>query len=110
MNNDKIKQIGKRIRYIRKSKKITQEKLAEMIDVSVPYISNIENGKVTASAEIIVRLTQALHTSSDTILCLETENNEEQAEPFAKLIKQCSKEETEYILEIIRIIVKIIEN
>jgi len=107
MNNERIKQIGKRIRCLRKSKRITQEKLAEMIDVSVPYISNIENGKVTASAEIIVRLAEALGTSADTIFCLEIENSVDQAEAFAKLTKHFTKEETEQILEIIRIIIKI---
>lgn len=56
MNSEKTKQIGKRIRHIRKINKITQEQLAEMVDVSVPYISNIENGKVNVSADVIIRL------------------------------------------------------
>ena len=38
-------ELGKRIKRIRGEKKISQEKLAEMIDVSIPHMSNIENGK-----------------------------------------------------------------
>jgi len=111
VSSKKIKEIGKRIRRIRKVNKITQEQLAEMIDVSVPYISKIENGKTTASADIIVRLTQALHTSADAILCLEKEDGKtDYADVFSKLIKQCTAEEANQILEIIRIIMKIIEN
>ena len=111
MGSKKIKEIGRQIRLIRKINKITQEQLAEMIDVSVPYISKIENGKTTASADIIVRLTQALHTSADTILCLEKEDGKTNyADVFSKLIKHCTAEEANQILEIIRIIIKIIEN
>ncbi len=111
MSSEKIKVIGRRMRRIRKVNRITQEKLAQMIDVSVPYISKIENGKTTASADIIVRLTQALHTSADAILCLEKEDsNTNYADIFSKLIKQCSAEEADQILEIIRIITKIMEN
>ncbi len=111
MSSEKIKEIGRRIRRIRKVNKITQEQLAEMIDVSVPYISKIENGKTTASADIIVRLTQALHTSADAILCLEKEDsNTNYADIFSRLIKQCTEEEANQILEILRIIIKIIEN
>ena len=36
--------IGTRLKQARLNKKITQEKLAEMIDVSVTYISRIERG------------------------------------------------------------------
>lgn len=108
MSSEKINQIGKRIRHIRKINKITQEQLAEMIDVSVPYISKIENGEKTVSAEIIVRLTPALHTSADVILCLETEDGvTNYNETFSKLIKRYTEEETEQIL---CIIIKIIEN
>lgn len=110
MDNDKIKKIGKRIRHLRKNNNITQEQLAEMIDVSVPYISNIENGKVTTSAEIIVRLTQALDTSADTILCLDGGDDESQAKILARMINHCNKGEMEQILEIIRIVTEIIEN
>ena len=40
---DSLKEkLGARIKEIRKSKKITQEKLAEMIDIDIPNISNIE--------------------------------------------------------------------
>ena len=38
------KLIGERIKAARKSKKITQEQLAEYIDVSVGYISQLERG------------------------------------------------------------------
>lgn len=38
------KQIGRRIQEERKKTKITQETLAEMLDVSLGYVSQIERG------------------------------------------------------------------
>lgn len=110
MSGEKTKQIGKRIRHIRKINKITQEQLAEMIDVSVPYISNIENGKVNVGAEVIIRLAQALQVSADILLCLEiTERDIKYTETFSRLTKQCASEDREQLLEIMSIIIKMIE-
>ena len=39
-----FKLIGDRIKQIRKEKKISQEKLAEQLDVSIAYLSRVERG------------------------------------------------------------------
>lgn len=44
-----ISVIGRKIRRIRKTKDISQEKLAELSGLHPTYISDIENGKVNAS-------------------------------------------------------------
>ena len=54
------KLIGKRIQQIRKNKSITQEKLAEIIGIEVPSMSNLETGKYAPSIETLQKLSQAL--------------------------------------------------
>ena len=54
-NKEKIK-IGKTIQEIRKSNGYTQEKLAEAVEVSVRYISDIEQDKSKPSYEILIRI------------------------------------------------------
>ena len=44
ISNKEIIAIGKRIKIIRNARKITQEKLAEMSELTLAHISNIENG------------------------------------------------------------------
>lgn len=61
-------QIGRRVRQVRDSAGLTQEKLADLIDVSVQYISDFERGKVGASVETIVNLSHVLHVSCDYLL------------------------------------------
>lgn len=52
--------LGKRIQEIRKSKKLTQEKLAEMIGLDTPNLSNIERGKRFVTAETLEKIIKAL--------------------------------------------------
>ena len=54
------KQLGRRIKQLRKSKKITQEKLAEMIDVDFGYISKIEVGLNFPSIRTLNKIAEAL--------------------------------------------------
>lgn len=55
------KEVGKKIKKIRKKQGITQEKLAEMIGIEVPSLSNIETGKFSPSTETLQKLSQVLN-------------------------------------------------
>ncbi len=54
------KKLGARIQEIRKSKGITQERLAEKIGLDTPNLSNIERGKRFMSAETLEKIVDAL--------------------------------------------------
>ena len=60
--------VGKKIRAIRMREGLSQLQLAEMIEVSPPYISCIENGVKNASIETLVRIANALQVSTDELL------------------------------------------
>lgn len=62
------KAIGVRVKNFRKERNLTQEKLAELIDVSVPYMSNIETGKKKLSMQVLVNLSCALDVTPDELL------------------------------------------
>lgn len=51
---------GSRIQEIRKSKGLTQEKLAEMIGIDIPNLSNIERGKHFVSSDTLEKIIKAL--------------------------------------------------
>lgn len=56
-NENEIKEcISKNVLKIRQDNKLTQEQLAEMLDVSVEHISRIENCKYTCSISFIFSL------------------------------------------------------
>ncbi len=61
-------QIGERIKAAREKAKLTQEQLAEHIDVSPQYVSDLERGVVGISIPTLKRLCIAVGVSSDQIL------------------------------------------
>ena len=61
-------EIGKRIKICRKQRNLTQEELAERIDVSSHYIYEIERGTKTMSLSILTKLSRELNISTDYIL------------------------------------------
>lgn len=63
-----LKEIGARIKSKRKAIAMTQETLAEKMDVSIQMISNLEQGKKAIRPENIIKLCNALNVSSDYIL------------------------------------------
>lgn len=60
--------IGRRIKEIRKGKRVSQERLAEIVNLSTQYVSQIENARRKASLNTIVCIANALETSVDEIL------------------------------------------
>lgn len=63
------KAIGKRVRRYRKSKGLTQEKLADMVEVTSSHISNVENAKTQVSLPLIVNIANVLGVTADELLC-----------------------------------------
>lgn len=60
--------IGKRIRANRRNSGITQEILAEKINVSPPYISRIETGSAFPSLQTLVDICNALDITIDDLM------------------------------------------
>lgn len=61
-------QIGEQIKQAREQAKWTQEQLAERIDVSTQYVSDLERGVVGIALPTLKRLCISLGISSDQIL------------------------------------------
>lgn len=59
---------GERIKRLRTSKELTQEQLAEKINVSRTYIAKIENGLQTGPIEIAIELAEFFDVSLDFLL------------------------------------------
>ena len=60
--------LGKEIRELRRKRGLTQEKLAELADVSVPYISHLERGTKKPSLAVLIRLAEGLDVTVDRLL------------------------------------------
>ena len=94
--------IGKNIQDIRKSNGYTQEKLAEAIEVSVRYISDIEQDRSKPSYEVLIRICNVFQTSLDQIFSsyLDVKENKSLAYPLAgyEKLSQEDKETIEHLI------------
>ena len=61
-------QIGQNIRQIREDTGLTQEKLADILDIGDKHVSAIERGAVGLSLPTLMRICEALAVSADRVL------------------------------------------
>ena len=92
------KSIGKRIKTARVQMDITQEKLAEMVNLSTSHLSNIETGTTRVSLPTIVNLANSLHVSVDYILA---DNVVQSKAVFENELQSVLKDCDEYEIRII---------
>ncbi len=64
---------GKKLRKIRRYKDLTQEQLAELLGVSVEFVSNMERGVNAPSFETIEKIAQAFDLSFGELFTFEDE-------------------------------------
>ena len=79
------KSIGDRIKLARSQTDYTQEELAEKLQLSSRYISQLERGMAFGSATTIVNICKALNISSDFLFSDIIDN---EAPTFNKMVKQ----------------------
>ena len=60
--------VGKRIREVRKTRGLTQAELAQLVDLSTKYISNIECGFKTPKLNTFVSIANALQCDANALL------------------------------------------
>lgn len=59
------KELGEKIKRLRKKQKLTQEQLAEMIDIAPRNLSSIEVGTSFAKAETLEKILIALNSTTE---------------------------------------------
>lgn len=94
--------IGARIKKIRKSKKMTQDRLSELSSISPQHLSQIESAKTKLSLPTLVNICNALEVTADSILCdvLKAETPEEINADIAEVFNGCSADETFLMLDV----------
>ena len=103
--------IGKRIQEIRLTKCLSQEKLAEMSNLSAGYISLIENNYREPSLETLVNLGNILGVTVDTFLMGYQKNDVIIHKTYlTSIIEDCSNYEKQMICDMARDIKKSIRS
>lgn len=100
MKNDEfLVEMGLRIADRRKELHLTQEQLAESIDVSLQTISCIELGKKAVRPENLAKLCKSLNITSDYILY--GKRNTEQMNTLMNKLSSLGKEEYNFVSDLV---------
>ena len=67
MNNSSV-DVGKRILDARKEKNVTREKLAELSDISVQFLADIEKGRKSMTITTLRNICRSLNLSADYVI------------------------------------------
>lgn len=100
-----FEQIGKRIKTCRKQKHLTQEKLAECLDVSSHYIYELERGAKTMSLYTLNDLSQCLEVSSDYLLYGKdnTDSNPIPEDALSVMIKDLPSQQRNRLADLLKV-------
>ena len=101
--------IGERIKFWRQQRSLTQERLAEMVELSPGFISLIETGKKRASLETLLSICRALNITLNDLLVRnqiiqDTDYNTE----FLELTVKLKEHERHLVFEITKAVCKTI--
>ena len=101
--SEEVIEIGKRIRDIRTSKKMSQAGLADKANISLSQVSDIETGKSSMRLTTFIGIVEALQVSADVILRTDIpEVNNIYKSEFVELLEDCTPTEIESILKIVK--------
>lgn len=100
--DQQLKEIGARLRQARLAKNLSQPQLAEAADISVSYLSNLENGRQAMNIKIMASLLDILNVSADWLLgnCTDSANHAAALE-IEKELSSCTPKERETILRLV---------
>ncbi len=98
--------VGKRIQEIRKSRGMTQAELAQAVDLSTKYISNIECGFKTPKLNTFVSIANALQCDANSLLSdvLDTTTGQESGLISKKLLA-LPTEEQRRVLRVLEVMI-----
>ena len=97
--------VGERLKRARLAKKLTQEDLAEELDVSVAFLSRVERGTSRVNLKRLNELCNLLDVSEGYILSGVSDNSEVYLEKdFKSLLEKCSPEKQKLIYNIAKTI------
>lgn len=103
--------LGKRIKDRRKELGLSQERLAELAELSIPHMSHIETGKTKVSLSSLVAISNALGVTVDALLfdslqhCKSISHNK-----IADFVKTLDKDELLFVSDIMKVCVQSYRN
>lgn len=102
-----LKAVGQRIKEVREAKGLTQEDLADIVDLSPTHVSVIERGLKVAKLDTFVAIANALDVSADVLLIdVVAQSTNGATNELAEIIAKLPVKEKRKILKVVKVLVE----
>lgn len=101
------KLIGSRLKKARLDKKLTQENLAEILDVSVAFLSRVERGSLDISLKRLSQICEILGVTEGNILNgTSTTSHNYLNNDLSNLLKSCPSDKLKLVYELAKVVIE----
>ncbi|MGG5404972.1 helix-turn-helix domain-containing protein [Clostridioides difficile] len=98
-----FKAIGQRIKIARIRKKLTQDTVSEIINITPSHMSNIETGKTSVSLQTLIAIANVLGVSIDELLCDTILDSKVVFEKeLSEVLNDCNEYEIRVLVDIVK--------
>lgn len=94
--------IGQRIRKYRKAHGLSQEELAEKVDISTTHMSHIETGNTKLSLPVLVEIATVLEVRTDDLLYDSHTVTGTAMDEIAAVLDRCTAHEVRVISDVVK--------
>ncbi len=96
-------EIGQRIRSFRKKRSLSQEELAEKVNISVTHMSHIETGNTKLSLPVLVAISEVLEVRIDDLIYASAQTDTNTIiEDIVSDMRNCNSQQIMVIRDIIK--------
>lgn len=92
------KQFGMVLKNARMDKKLTQAELAEILDISLPYIKDLERFRNNPSYEVFEKVIQYFNLSADVVIYPNRNIADNTYKKIERLLTRCNERQLHVIL------------
>jgi transcriptional regulator with XRE-family HTH domain len=104
---DERKRLGRRLQRLRRLRGLTQEQLAERIDINPKYLSSVERGEENPTLDLFLRLAEGLQVELPTLFqyAQEGESRARLRQHVERLIADLSEEELRRVVRVLEALI-----
>lgn len=103
---EKFNDIGEAIKFARIDKRVTQEELAEILNVTPTHVKHLESGHRKPSIPVLFAIAKTLNMSVDNIIFAEKTKNDKLMTDIINAAKQLNDSQLNVVLDLINSIIK----
>ena len=104
------KQFGTVLKNARMDKKLTQAELAEILDISLSYLKDLERFRNSPSYEVFEKVIRYFNLSADTVVYPNQNQTDDTYQKIGRLLTRCDKGQLQVILATTEALLSVSEN